>query len=83
MSQIADKTYAPSQPHNVAFLGLGVMGYPMAGHLAHLPATDGPKDLTQQLICQQHCLFGFDDGGLDIQRKACFIITLRAVNDCL
>ena len=34
MSQIADKTYAPSQPHNVAFLGLGVMGYPMAGHLA-------------------------------------------------
>ena len=34
MSQIADTTYAPSQPHNVAFLGLGVMGYPMAGHLA-------------------------------------------------
>ena len=34
MSQIADKTYAPSQPHSVAFLGLGVMGYPMAGHLA-------------------------------------------------
>lgn len=29
----------------------------MAGHLAHMPATDGPKDLTQQLICQQHCLF--------------------------
>ena len=34
MSQLADKTYAPSQPHSVAFLGLGVMGYPMAGHLA-------------------------------------------------
>ena len=29
----------------------------MAGHLAHMPATDGPQDLTQQLICQQHCLF--------------------------
>ena len=23
-----------SEPKNVAFLGLGVMGYPMAGHLA-------------------------------------------------
>ncbi len=29
----------------------------MAGHLGHMPATDGPSDLTQQLICQQHCLF--------------------------
>lgn len=29
----------------------------MAGHLAHMPATDGVKDLTQQLICHQHCLF--------------------------
>lgn len=29
----------------------------IAGHLAHMPATDGPNDLTQQLICQQHCLF--------------------------
>ncbi|WP_337877837.1 NAD(P)-dependent oxidoreductase [Caldimonas sp.] len=28
------KTYAPVAPHTVAFLGLGVMGYPMAGHLA-------------------------------------------------
>ena len=28
------KTYAPIQPRTVAFLGLGVMGYPMAGHLA-------------------------------------------------
>ncbi|MFN3297852.1 NAD(P)-dependent oxidoreductase [Caldimonas sp.] len=28
------KTYAPIAPHTVAFLGLGVMGYPMAGHLA-------------------------------------------------
>jgi 3-hydroxyisobutyrate dehydrogenase len=29
-----NKTYEPSVPHDVAFLGLGVMGYPMAGHLA-------------------------------------------------
>ena len=28
------KTYAPTPPRKVAFLGLGVMGYPMAGHLA-------------------------------------------------
>jgi 3-hydroxyisobutyrate dehydrogenase len=28
------KTYEPVSPHAVAFLGLGVMGYPMAGHLA-------------------------------------------------
>jgi 3-hydroxyisobutyrate dehydrogenase-like beta-hydroxyacid dehydrogenase len=28
------KTYEPVAPHRVAFLGLGVMGYPMAGHLA-------------------------------------------------
>ncbi|MGZ9030338.1 MAG: NAD(P)-dependent oxidoreductase [Burkholderiaceae bacterium] len=28
------KTYDAVTPHTVAFLGLGVMGYPMAGHLA-------------------------------------------------
>ena len=28
------KTYASVTPHRVAFLGLGVMGFPMAGHLA-------------------------------------------------
>lgn len=28
------KTYEPTAPLAVAFLGLGVMGYPMAGHLA-------------------------------------------------
>ncbi|MEN9313831.1 MAG: hypothetical protein RIS35_224 [Pseudomonadota bacterium] len=27
------RTYDPITPHKVAFLGLGVMGYPMAGHL--------------------------------------------------
>ncbi|MDO8277469.1 MAG: NAD(P)-dependent oxidoreductase [Burkholderiaceae bacterium] len=34
MSSINAKTYDSSAPHNVAFLGLGVMGFPMAGHLA-------------------------------------------------
>ncbi len=34
MSGIQPKAYEPSPPRNVAFLGLGVMGYPMAGHLA-------------------------------------------------
>ncbi len=34
MSSINAKTYEPSPSRQVAFLGLGVMGYPMAGHLA-------------------------------------------------
>ena len=34
MSQINAKSYSPSNPVRVAFIGLGVMGYPMAGHLA-------------------------------------------------
>ena len=34
MSSINAKTYASAPPLSVAFLGLGVMGYPMAGHLA-------------------------------------------------
>ena len=34
MSGINPKTYDASPSCNVAFLGLGVMGYPMAGHLA-------------------------------------------------
>ena len=33
MRQIADRTYTVCQPQRVAFLGLGVMGYPMAAHL--------------------------------------------------
>ena len=33
-SGINTKAYEPSTATNVAFLGLGVMGYPMAGHLA-------------------------------------------------
>ncbi len=31
---MSTKTYEPVASHRVAFLGLGVMGYPMAGHLA-------------------------------------------------
>jgi 3-hydroxyisobutyrate dehydrogenase-like beta-hydroxyacid dehydrogenase len=34
-SSINPKTYAATPARRVAFLGLGVMGYPMAGHLAH------------------------------------------------
>ena len=34
MSSTNAKTYTASAPRKVAFLGLGVMGYPMAGHLA-------------------------------------------------
>ncbi len=34
MSSIASKTYETATPTNVAFIGLGVMGFPMAGHLA-------------------------------------------------
>ena len=34
MPSINPKTYDPAPSHKVAFLGLGVMGYPMAGHLA-------------------------------------------------
>jgi 3-hydroxyisobutyrate dehydrogenase len=34
MTTSQPKTYAPIAAHSVAFLGLGVMGAPMAGHLA-------------------------------------------------
>ena len=34
MGSINPKTYDPTPARKVAFLGLGVMGYPMAGHLA-------------------------------------------------
>ena len=30
---MTDRTYEPTPPRTAAFLGLGVMGYPMAGHL--------------------------------------------------
>ena len=31
---MSTRTYEPTTPRRVAFLGLGVMGHPMAGHLA-------------------------------------------------
>ena len=34
MTNLATKTYPATPARRVAFLGLGVMGYPMAGHLA-------------------------------------------------
>ena len=34
MARTNPKTYEPATPTKVAFIGLGVMGYPMAGHLA-------------------------------------------------
>ncbi|OZI62208.1 NAD(P)-dependent oxidoreductase [Bordetella genomosp. 11] len=34
MASIGSKTYDATSPKKVAFLGLGVMGFPMAGHLA-------------------------------------------------
>ena len=34
MPSLNPKTYEATPPRTVAFLGLGVMGYPMAGHLA-------------------------------------------------
>ncbi|ARP89563.1 oxidoreductase [Bordetella genomosp. 9] len=34
MASIGSKTYDATSPQKVAFLGLGVMGFPMAGHLA-------------------------------------------------
>ena len=34
MRAMSSKTYEPTTARRVAFLGLGVMGYPMAGHLA-------------------------------------------------
>ena len=35
MSSFNTKSYEPSQPSTCAFIGLGVMGYPMAAHLAN------------------------------------------------
>ena len=31
---MSNRSYEPAAPRRTAFLGLGVMGYPMAGHLA-------------------------------------------------
>src|SRR3954465_3358014 len=34
MASVNPKTYEPAPPRQAAFLGLGVMGFPMAGHLS-------------------------------------------------
>ncbi|MDX3906542.1 MAG: NAD(P)-dependent oxidoreductase [Pigmentiphaga sp.] len=34
MASIGTRSYEPTGPFNVSFIGLGVMGFPMAGHLA-------------------------------------------------
>jgi 3-hydroxyisobutyrate dehydrogenase-like beta-hydroxyacid dehydrogenase len=34
MAAMSNRTYAPTPARRVAFIGLGVMGHPMAGHLA-------------------------------------------------
>lgn len=28
----------------------------MAGHVAQMPGMDGPADIAQNLLCQQHCM---------------------------
>ena len=33
-SPIGERPYTSGSPKKLAFLGLGVMGYPMAGHLS-------------------------------------------------
>ncbi len=55
-TQINPKTYEPSSPRQVAFLGLGVMGYPMAGHLAlagHGVTVYNRTPAKSQAFCQQ------------------------------
>jgi len=47
MASIGTKTYDTVTPKNVAFLGLGVMGFPMAGHLARAGHTVTVYNRTQ------------------------------------
>jgi len=42
MASTNPKTYESTAPRKVAFLGLGVMGFPMAGHLS----LASPKDIS-------------------------------------
>ena len=55
-SSIHPKTYEPCTPSRVAFLGLGVMGYPMAGHLAqagHSVTVYNRTSAKSQTWCQE------------------------------
>lgn len=55
---IQPKTYEPAAPQRVAFIGLGVMGYPMAGHLAlaghHVTVYNRNSAKAQQWCAQFH-----------------------------
>ena len=54
MSSINAKTYEPAASAHVAFIGMGVMGYPMAGHLAtagHAVTAVSYTHLTLPTIC--------------------------------
>ncbi len=60
-TQINPKTYDATPARQVAFLGLGVMGYPMAGHLAlagHSVTVYNRTPAKSQTFCQQ-----FGDSG--------------------
>lgn len=55
-TQINPKTYDATPARQVAFLGLGVMGYPMAGHLAlagHSVTVYNRTPAKSQAFCQQ------------------------------
>ena len=56
MANIHTKTYDATPPKKVAFLGLGVMGYPMAGHLAlagHLVSVYNRTPAKAQAWCDE------------------------------
>ena len=54
---MTSKSYEPVSPRRVAFLGLGVMGYPMAGHLAragHLVTVYNRTESKSIAWCQEY-----------------------------
>ena len=56
MTSLQPKAYDASSPCQVAFLGLGVMGYPMAGHLAlagHAVTVYNRSDAKAQAWCTE------------------------------
>ena len=56
MTSLHPKAYDASSPRHVAFLGLGVMGYPMAGHLAlagHSVTVYNRSDAKAQAWCAE------------------------------
>jgi 3-hydroxyisobutyrate dehydrogenase len=56
MSSLNPKTYDTTPPMSVAFIGLGVMGFPMAGHLAlagHRVTVYNRNAAKSQAFCQE------------------------------